>query len=122
MPPQPHVPTPTELDIDRLVRRDYSGGQREAVLRIVQTFQSAAPADRACRLSAAALKLSTGNIDRLCQYLQQAQFDPIELLRRAESPGYRQIEVRIRNRGLPRELQERIIAEDRELYEAWLWG
>ena len=51
-----------------------------------------------------------------------AAYDPGGLLLRAESPGYRQIEVRIRNGRVPSELQERIVAEDRAQYEAWLAG
>jgi hypothetical protein len=120
--PQPFVPVVTSADVRRLARREYPGADFQNALAMLETAQASAPAGLGTRVCAAALKVSAGNVTLLRRALENARGDPEELLRRAEWPGYRQIEVRIRNRGVPRELQQRIMDEDREQYEGWFHG
>lgn len=86
------------------------------VLRACRSADAQSVADR---VRLAVLRLSAGRLDELGRYAQIANHDSTDILARVETPGYRQIEVRIRNGKVPTELQQRIIEEHRIQYESW---
>src|SRR5690349_18528861 len=117
---EPIAPRVSPADIERVVRRKYPHDQFAAVMAVLQTCCPRDTRDAADRVRVAVLRLSAGRVDALRRCVEIANHDSTGLLARVETPGHLQIEVRIRNGKVPKELQQRFIEEDRIQYESWL--
>ena len=111
-------PNVTSDDVERVVRRDFSGGEFDAVMAILKQY-GVEKWHRECpRVQLAALKLANGDLDKLQKIINVARTDYRDVTVPAEYPEYGKRGFRIRE--LPIQDQERIIDSDWDQYERWL--
>lgn len=78
-----YTPTVTRENIDRFIKRDYSMYNEEDIWGILNSHGYG----RSFRIYAAALKEGRGNIDKLKEMIELANFDYRDLLMSAEYPN-----------------------------------
>lgn len=109
-----YVPTVSESDIERIVRRDYSSEVHPAIHEMIQGVEVIEKA----RVILACLKNSNGNFQKLEGELKNASGWWREIILEAEYPNYAKKMFRIDR--LPATERERIIEKDKNQYLAWL--
>jgi hypothetical protein len=111
-----YVPRITEQDISRIVNRDFPEHERAAVLSLLSAYGQESGPDGRARVHAAILKLSAGNVDRVCKYLKVAQSDFRDVLWPAESP----LSWKVGFGASERMTASAVERDDREQYLEWL--
>jgi len=112
------IPTVTGVDVERIVRRDYSANRVPEALAILEEYGNAAWHREAHRVRIAVLKLAAGNLQRLRSEMDSAKCDYRDVLAAAEYPGYFK-QVPGPGRLRPEE-ERRIIEADWKQYQDWL--
>ena len=110
------VPVVTPNDVERVVRRDFSNGQFDAVMALLNDCRIGS--GESARVQLAALKLTEGSREKLRAYLESAKLDYRDVLVAAEYPDYSKMGFKVRE--MPSEDQRRIVDSDRAQYERWL--
>lgn len=111
-----YVPTVSESDIERLVRRDYPSDVHAAIHEMIRGVEVREKA----RVIVACLKNGRGDFQKLKGELANASGWWREIIAEAEYPNYTKKMFRIDR--LSAEEQERIIEKDKNQYLAWLNG
>lgn len=78
------VPDVSPADVERIVARDFPPERRAAAAAILAGYAS--ENGRPSRVQLAALKLSSGNLDSLREWIEQANLDFRDVLAAAEYP------------------------------------
>jgi hypothetical protein len=113
------IPNVTSVDVERIIRRDYSETEFDSVMVVLQGYeQSASRRRERPRAQLAALKLANGHLEALGTYVNTAIQDFRDVLGPAEYPEYTKKGA---FRGqLPDAEAQRIIDSDWKQYEDWL--
>ena len=82
------VPSVTEEDVERIVRRDYPPEQINQVFTALRDYGQETWHRERYRVQLAILKLAAGDIDALHNHLEMAKRDYRDVLAFAEYPGY----------------------------------
>lgn len=112
------VPDVTKDDVERIVRRDFPGGQFDPAMAVLERYGTETWHRERARVQLAALKLSNGDLHKLEAAIETAKKDYRDVLVPAEYPEY--AKTGFRKRELPVDEQDRINARDWEQYESWL--
>jgi len=108
------VPTVSESDVDRVIRRDLPPEAQEEIWTIIRAVEvSEKP-----RVILACLKNAAGDIQKLKGNLAEASGYYRELLGEAEYPNYMKKAFHIEK--LSEEEKNRIVEKDKAQYLAWL--
>ncbi len=108
------VPTVSADDVERIIRRDFSAEQYDAIVETLGLLgQWGNP-----RTQLAVLKLAAGNLERLAVYVKAGRSDFRDVLMWAEYPqANKKVNTpRWRNEAI----REAVYASDWEQYQAWL--
>jgi hypothetical protein len=113
-------PTPqvTSNDVERIVCRDFSAGEYDSVMAILNDYGTRDQPGGCARVQLAALKVANGNVSRLRARIELAKRDYRDTVVAAEYPAYNKLGFRMGK--LPPEEQSRIIDSDWRQYEEWL--
>lgn len=109
-----YVPSVSEQDVDRIVRRDYPTDLHAAIhemIRAVEVWEKP-------RVVLACLKNANGSLAKLKGELAQASGYWREIIGEAEYPNYTKKMFRIER--LSADEKERIIEKDKSQYLQWL--
>lgn len=79
------VPSVSRADVERVVRRDFPSGRWATVFGTLDGYVSGSGSPH--RVQLAALKLSSGDLDSLREWIEQANLDPRDVLVAAEYPS-----------------------------------
>ena len=109
-----YVPTVSESDIERIVRRDYSSDLHPAIREMIRGVDVREKA----RVILACLKNANGDLQKLKGELANASGWWREIISEAEYPNYTKKMFRIDR--LSAIEQERIIERDKNQYLTWL--
>jgi hypothetical protein len=107
------IPSVSQDDVKRILRRDYPAEQLPQVMAILDTADNGVWP----RVQLAALKLAAGSLEKLSNLVVGADYR--DLLSGAEYPGYMK-NWDIMDR-LPANERQRIIDEDWAQYAEWLY-
>lgn len=110
------VPTVSESDIERVIRRDYPSDVHAAIHEMIRGIEVREKA----RVIVACLKNGKGNFQKLKGELTNADGWWREIISEAEYPAYTKKMFRIDR--LSAIEQERIIEKDKNQYLTWLHG
>lgn len=110
------VPTVSESDIERVIRRDYPSDVHAAIHEMIRGIEVREKA----RVIVACLKNGAGNFQKLKGELTNADGWWREIISEAEYPAYTKKMFRIDR--LSAIEQERIIEKDKNQYLTWLHG
>lgn len=108
------IPVVSEIDIERIVKRDFSSEDFEEIFKMINSVQVI----EKTRVILACLKNSNGNIKKLRNEIENASGYWREIISQAEYPNYNKNSSKIYK--LPQEQQEIIINKDRDQYLNWL--
>lgn len=111
-----YVPTVSESDIERLVRRDYPSDVHAAIHEMIRGIDVREKA----RVIVACLKNGHGDFQKLKGELANASGWWREIIAEAEYPNYTKKLFRIDR--LSADEQQRIIEKDKNQYLTWLHG
>ena len=109
-----YVPSVSESDIERIVRRDYPSDLEAVIHEMIRSIE----VREKPRVIMACLKNGNGNFEKLKGELSNASGYWREIISEAEYPNYTKKMFRIDR--LSAEEQERIIEKDKAQYLAWL--
>jgi len=112
------VPRVSEDDVLRVVRRDFSPDQFDAVMTILSEYGMEEWEPEAHRVRLAILKLADGSLDVVRRQLDIAKCDYRDVLALAENPGYMQPAPPSERASGPD--RQRIIRSDWNQYQSWL--
>lgn len=110
------VPNITELDIKRIIKRDFPKMEFEDINDILKKYNSE-NSKSSNRVYASILKLSNSNITLLKKYVDEANYDYRDIISMAEYPNYSEHAF---EDDLAMELEKRLINDDWIQYESWL--
>jgi hypothetical protein len=113
------IPAITDEDVVRLVRRDFPEGLFDSVISVLNEYGTERWEREQPRVRAAALKLASGNFDKLKQAMGTAKSDYRDVLAAAEYPEYSRV-WGLGMTELSRKEKQRIFNEDWAQYELWL--
>jgi hypothetical protein len=111
-----YVPTVSDQDVERIVRRDYPVELHAVIHRMIQCVD----VREKPRVILACLKNASGDVEKLKGELVNAEGYWREIISEAEYPNYTKKMFRMDR--LSAEEQERIIERDRNQYLNWLNG
>jgi hypothetical protein len=111
-----YVPTVSESDIERLVRRDYPSDVHAAIHEMIRDIE----VREKVRVIVACLKNARGDFQKLKGELANASGWWREIISEAEYPNYTKKMFRIDR--LSADERERIIEKDKNQYLTWLHG
>ena len=112
------IPEVTENDVIRIVKRDFSNKQFDAVMSILNEYGLESWQRGVNRVRLAVLKLAGGDLPALRCEIDVAKSDYRDVLAYAEYPGYMQkVSPSARLAEVER---ERIIRADWAQYQSWL--
>jgi len=112
------IPSVTEVDVERIARRDFPPDMIDEVLAVLLEYGTEAWEREVPRVRLAVLKLADGDLERLRFHMGVARLDYRDVLAPAEYPGYLR---RVSPAGnLPETEIQRIIDGDWKQYQAWL--
>lgn len=109
-----YVPTVSESDIERVIRRDYPPDVHAAIREMIRGIEVREKA----RVIVACLKNANGDFQKLKGELANAEGYWREIISEAEYPAYTKKMFRIDR--LPPTERERIIEKDKNQYLTWL--
>lgn len=109
------VPSVDVNDIQRIIRRDYSSFAPNVIEDILGEYKSEGDLGR-CRIYAAILKLASGDIKRLKELVERANYDYRDIIAQSEYPNFSKSVLNLRLSPLEK---EKLITEDWEQY--WTW-
>ena len=109
------IPRIDEIDIKRIVKRDFSQEEREVMESILKGYKSDSEAGKN-RMYAAILKLSNGNLGTLKKLVEKANFDYRDIIALAEYPNYSKYAF---NDRLSKQEKRKLIEEDWLQYSRW---
>jgi hypothetical protein len=108
----------TQEDVERIVRRDFLPSEVDAVLALLNAYETAPFKERPARVRLAALKCANGDLEKLKLQLEQAQCDYRNVLIDAEYPiNYRLV---MRRRKVSEQEYDESIRQDWKNYNEWL--
>jgi hypothetical protein len=114
------IPDASEVDVERIVRRDYSETQFDTVMSVLKAYEESASGRRERpRVQLAALKLANGDVEALRTHINTAVQDFRDVLGPAEYPEYSK-NIAFRIRKPPVSEEQGIIDRDWKQYEDWL--
>ena len=110
------IPRVSREDVERVVQRDFAPDNQAAALAIVAAYRG--DDGRPYRVQLAALKLSSGDLDELRDWIEQANLDFRDVLVAAEYPLAfgRRASIEALSEGE----QEAIYEADWRQYQTWL--
>jgi hypothetical protein len=113
------VPKVSEIDVVRIVQRDFAEKDRPEILRLLATYgtQSWHGEGDHSRVRLAILKLAGGNPKLVVDWLKEASCDFRDVLAPAEYPEYERF---IGINHVSQEEEDAIIARDWQQYQDWL--
>jgi hypothetical protein len=111
-----YVPSVSESDIERIVRRDYPSDLHAFIYEVIRNIE----VREKRRVIMACLKNANGNFEKLKGDLTNAGGWWREIISEAEYPNYTKEMFRIDR--LSADEKERIIDKDKEQYLTWLHG
>jgi len=103
-------------DVDRIIRRDFSVEQYDAVFSILQKIGE----PEVPRVQLAVLKLAGGDIEQVVKYTEVARSDYRDILMWAEYPEMGRYSWSIFADKEAAEFRETSYARDWEQYQRWL--
>ncbi len=109
------TPTVSEMDVERIVRRDFSAEEFDEMISVLSGYNDREPN----RVRLAILKIAKGRVDELRRQTERAKFDYRDVIAFAEYPGYIKIWSRINE--ISKEEKQKIIDQDWKHYETWLY-
>ena len=107
------TPSVTPSDVERIVRRDFTPEEFDAVMGILKEYGREKWQREIPRVQLAVLKLANGSLTRLRRSIEVAKSDYRDVLGPAEYPNYGKMDLRAQE-------LERIIDSDWNQYNAWL--
>jgi len=114
---QPH-PEVTSNDVERIVRRDFPGGQFDAVMEVLKQYGTEKWQRERARVQLAVLKVADRDLDKLQRVIEAAARDYRDVLVAAEYPEYWRRTSSVAN---PAAIdREEVIDRDWEQYQSWL--
>jgi len=111
------VPTVTDADVDRIVRRDFSYDEHQRAIALLARYGSDDWHREAVRVRLAVLKLADGDMTRLEREVEVACRDYRDVLAPAEYPEYCAKSIKGR---FGRGQRASAIASDWQQYSQWL--
>lgn len=111
------IPTVTLADVERIVRRDFAGGDVAAALDLLARYRGVSAAGTA-RVRVAALKLAHGELAALAARVDDALRDARDVLAAAEYPGALAAGAGLA--AMPEPAREALDDADGAQYQAWL--
>ena len=111
-----YVPSVSESDIERIVRRDYPSDLHAVIYEVIRGIE----VWEKPRVIMACLKNANGNLEKLKGELANASGWWREIISEAEYPNYTKKMFRIDR--LSADEKERIIEKDKTQYLTWLQG
>lgn len=112
------IPVVTENDVDRVVRRDFSREQFDAVIGVLGKYSRGEFHRERPRVQLAALKLANGELESLRRQIARAEQDYRDALAAAEYPEYMRAGFQVGK--LAHTEQQRIVDSDWDQYQKWL--
>lgn len=112
---QQPVPKVNRIDLERIVRREFSGSDYDAIMTILNEYGRDDWQRESVRVQLAVLKLAQGDLNKVRSYIELAKCDYRDVLAPAEYPGY--IETVSK---LSVQEKKKIIEEDWQQYVLWL--
>jgi exosome complex RNA-binding protein Rrp4 len=112
------TPSVTPSDVERVVRRDFTPEQFDAVMGILKEYGREKWQREIPRVQLAVLKLANGSLTGLRRSIEVAKTDYRDVLAPAEYPNYAKIDLDLRAQRS--EQLERIFDSDWNQYDAWL--
>ncbi|MCA9424567.1 MAG: hypothetical protein KC994_05810 [Candidatus Omnitrophica bacterium] len=113
------IPNVTQEDVERIVRRDFPADEYESVSTMLEEVGGGSEGAERSRLQLAVLKLSEGRQATLRMEVQSAKFDFRDAIAAAEYPEYKKLGSRVDS--LSTEERNRIVVEDWNQYQEWLY-
>jgi hypothetical protein len=107
----------TEVDVARIVARDFPAGEVVAVMHILDLYGSKDWHVEIDRVRLAALKLAEGRLDVLQDAVQEASVDFRDVVGPAEYPNYDKLNSTTTSSDAAK---EQAIADDWKQYSEWL--
>ena len=112
---QQKIPTVSDADIKRIVRRDFSEVEFAEIENILGVYKSESNKGKN-RIYASILKLSEGKIDLLKMYVDKANDDYRDIIALSEYPRYSEHAF---EDDLPEKLKKHLIDDDWIQYQTW---
>jgi hypothetical protein len=112
------IPKVTEIDVIRIVQRDFPAEQFEAVMSILNEYGTEDRQRGVNRVRLAVLKLAGGDLQALRREIDAAKSDYRDVLAYAEYPEYMQTVPP--SGGLAEDERNKIIRADWKQYQSWL--
>ncbi len=112
------IPKVSEIDVVRIVQRDFAEKDRSEIQRLLSTYGTESWHREPDRVRLGILKLAGGDPKRVKEHLEAANCDWRDVLAGAEYPEYYQKLFGIHK--MPKKDIEAIIARDWKQYQDWL--
>jgi hypothetical protein len=113
------IPDVSEVDVERIVHREFPGEQFDSVMAALGEYAEGRLSKECPRVHLAALKLAHGDLESLRRHIAGARQDYRDVLTAAEYPEYTRRGMFL-VRQLSRKEQERIVKSDWDQYARWL--
>ncbi|MEZ0387891.1 MAG: hypothetical protein ACAI34_12530 [Verrucomicrobium sp.] len=117
------IPSVTEADVERVVRRDFQADQYAQVIAMLAEYGQEEWHRERGRVRLAALKLAKGKLDALRQSMNAAICNCRDVLAPAGYPAYERMEFRMDEplSAEQQKLQKQLIEQDWQQYESWMY-
>lgn len=112
------VPDVTSIDLERVVKRDYSAGSQLEVMSILNQYGAESWQTEIVRVQMAVLKIADGELEEFKRQIEIAKCDYRDVIAAAEYPIYMQNY----QKEISDEEKQNIIQRDWNVYQEWLQG
>ena len=112
-----HIPIVSRSDVLRVVMRDFGDAKKEEIIELLNIYSS----HELDRVHLAILKLSGGDVEKLCNYIELAISDYRDVVSPAEYPNHQKFSWSEISQ-LSEEEVTKIYKEDKMQYEEWLYA